>query len=106
MSSPREAYCQKPYSVVPTPIFRGGKQLQFEKLVYNKFIKYVQEAAAGRRIVMLEDILVFVTCADEIPILGLAKQQLISFHEVSIAEIERKENAQDDQQIFSLVELN
>ena len=73
-----------------------GKQ-QFEKIVYNKFIKYVREAAAGRRIATLEDILVFVTCTGEIQILRLAKQPFISFHEVSIPEIERKEKAQDDQ---------
>ena len=98
MSSPRETYCQKPHSVVPTPIFRReAKKLQFEKIVYNKFIKYVREAAAGRRIATLKDILIFVTCADEIPILGFAKQPFISFNEVSIPEIERKEKAQDYQ---------
>ena len=75
----------------------GSNKLQFEKIVYNKFIKCVREAAAGRRIATLKDILIFVTCADEIPILGFAKQPFISFHEVSIPEIERKEKAQDDQ---------
>ena len=75
----------------------GSNKLQFEKIVYNKFIKYVREAAAGRRIATLKDILIFLTCADEIPILGFAKQPFISFHEVSIPEIERKEKAQDDQ---------
>ena len=53
--------------------------------------------AAGRHIATLKDILIFVTCADEIPVLGFAKQPFISFHEVSIPEIERKEKAQDDQ---------
>ena len=97
-SSPREAYCQKPYSVVPTPIFRGEKQqATVRKIVYNKFIKYVRQYAAGRRIATLKDILIFVTCADEIPILGFAKQPFISFHKLSIPEIERKEKAQDDQ---------
>ena len=95
-SSPREAYCQKPYSVVPTPIFRAGKQ-QATVRKNNKFIKYVREAAACRRIATLKNILIFVTCADEIPILGFAKQPFISFHEFSIPEIERKEKAQDDQ---------
>ena len=74
----------------------GSNKLQFEKMVYTKFIKYVREAAAGRRIATLEDILIFVTCADEIPILGFARQPFISFHEVSIPEIESKEKALDD----------
>jgi hypothetical protein len=65
-------------------------------MVYNKFIKYVREAAAGRRIATLDDILIFVTCADEIPILGFGKQPFISFHEVSLPEIESKEQALDD----------
>ena len=64
----------------------GTNKLQFEKMVYNKFIKYVT----------LEDILIFVTCADEIPILGFGKQPFISFHEVSLPEIESKEQALDD----------
>ena len=42
-------------------------------------------------------IFLFLPRADEIPILGFAKQPFISFHEVSIPEIERKEKAQDDQ---------
>ena len=75
----------------------GSNKLKFEKIVYNKFIKYVREAAAGRRIATLKDILIFVTCADGIPILGFAKQPFIPFHEVSIPEIKRKEKAQDDQ---------
>jgi hypothetical protein len=74
-------------------------------MVYNKFIKYVREAAAGCRIATLEDILIFVTCADEIPILGFAKQQFISFHEVSLPEIESKEQALDDKVSIELVTI-
>ena len=83
----------------------GTNKLQYEKMVYNKFIKYVREAAAGRRIATLEDILIFVTCADEIPILGFAKQQFISFHEVSLPEIESKEQALDDKVSIELVTI-
>ena len=50
-SSSREAYCQRPYSTVATQSFReGSDKLQFEKVVCNKFVKYVREAGAVRRI--------------------------------------------------------
>ena len=83
----------------------GTNKLQFEKMVYNKFFKYVREAAAGRRIATLEDILIFVRCADEIPILGFAKQPFISFREVSLPEIESKEQALDDKVSIELVTI-
>lgn len=59
----------------------GSNKFLFEKIVYNKFIKYVREVAAGRRVTTLEDILVFITCTDEIPVLGFTKQPQIFFPE-------------------------
>lgn len=56
----------------------------FEKKVYNKLIKYVRETVAGRQITTLEDILVFTTCTDEIPILGFSNQPQIQFPDVMI----------------------
>ena len=83
----------------------GTKKLQFEKMVYNKFVKYVREAAAGRRIATLEDILIFATCEDETPTLGFAKQPFLSFHEVLMPQIENKEKALDDKVSIELVTI-
>ena len=41
----------------------------------------MREVAAGRRVTTLEDILVFITCTDEIPVLGFTKQPQIFFPE-------------------------
>lgn len=70
----------------------GSNKLRYEKIVYNKFVKYVREAASDHCIATLEDILVFVTCVDEVPILGFSKQPVILFPEVSLPNVNNTEH--------------
>eukprot|EP00794_Sanderia_malayensis_P013239 gene13239-14597_t len=57
----------------------GSNKAMQEKSVYSKFVKYVREAASGRRIVSLRDILQFVTGSSEEPALGFELKPCIQF---------------------------
>eukprot|EP00794_Sanderia_malayensis_P021012 gene21012-23064_t len=57
----------------------GSNKAMQEKSVYSKFVKYVREAASGRRIVSLGDILQFVTGSSEEPALGFELKPCIQF---------------------------
>lgn len=65
----------------------GANSLIYEKAVYRKFIKYMREAASGRRVTTLENILEFVTGASEEPILGFVLQPCIEFHMAVVTEV-------------------
>ena len=60
----------------------GSNKLKLEKEVYGMFLKYCRECFAGRRIVVLEDILVFVTCSTMEPYCGFSIQPTIKFDTV------------------------
>ena len=45
----------------------GSNSLIYEKAVYGRFVKYVKEVASGRRVTSLENILEFVSGANEEP---------------------------------------
>ena len=57
----------------------GSNALSFEKNAYSAFVRYIRQAASGRRVVVLENILEYVTGATEEPSLGFAIQPCIEF---------------------------
>ncbi|CAH3139854.1 unnamed protein product [Porites lobata] len=63
----------------------GSNRKKFETEVYSLFVKYLREAASGRRgRVSLGHVLRFITGTDEEPILGFKMQPSIEFCENSI----------------------
>ena len=61
----------------------GCNETFFQKEIYNFFVKYTREAAAGRLgAVTLESILRFVTCCDSEPVLGFTIKPSVNFYEV------------------------
>ena len=60
----------------------GTNKFLFEKQVYNKFIKYAWENAAGCQITMLEDILMIMICTDELPVLSYKLRIHVFAHDI------------------------
>ncbi len=65
-----------------------------EKSVYSKFVKYVREAASGRRIVSLGDVLQFVTGSSEETALGFEMEPCIQCSQCTAAIITNANNEQ------------
>ncbi|XP_069109273.1 uncharacterized protein [Argopecten irradians] len=68
-----------------TPVFAepGSNRRMAEDRAYSCFVRYVRNVAAGRRNISLGDILAFVTCLKEEPVMGFMKLPTVRFTELS-----------------------
>ncbi|XP_033747424.1 uncharacterized protein LOC117332568 [Pecten maximus] len=67
-----------------TPVFSemGSNRRTEEDRAYGCFVRYVRNVAAGRRDITLGDILAFITCLNEEPVMGFLKLPTIRFTEL------------------------
>jgi len=83
--SPACALTRKKLLHILEPQFseHGSNIRKREEEIYTFFNKYVREAASGRfSNICLENVLQFVTCCDNEPLLGFTLKPTISFPEV------------------------